>query len=91
MECGNVGEHYETRTFIPFHPSGIALPRTAWVRLNHLRTGVGRLRSNLHKLDMAASGLVSVAKMIKPLIMLSSNVHFKPSTSPWIAQPDGSG
>jgi len=30
------------RTFIPdSHPPGMVLPRAAWVRLTHLRTGVG--------------------------------------------------
>jgi len=40
------------RTFIPdigAHPPGLSLPRTAWVRLNRLRTGIGRLRSCLYK------------------------------------------
>jgi len=32
-----------------------ALPRAAWVRLNRLRTGVGRFRSCLHKWGMAPS------------------------------------
>jgi len=51
--------HWSTeRTFISdigTHPSGMALPRTAWVQLNRLRTGVGHLRSCLHKWAMASS------------------------------------
>jgi len=46
------------RTFNPdtsTHPLGMALPRTAWVRFNHLRTGVRRFRSCLHKWSMASS------------------------------------
>ena len=35
------------------HLAGIALPSTAWVRLNRLRTVVTRLRSSLHKWGMA--------------------------------------
>jgi len=34
---------------------GMALPRTACVRFNYLRTGIGCFRSCLHKWDMAAS------------------------------------
>jgi len=46
------------RTFIPdigTHSPGMALLRTAWVRLNRLRIGVGRFRSCLHKWGMASS------------------------------------
>jgi len=46
------------RTFIPdigTHPRGMALPRIAWVRLNRLRTGVGRFRSCLYKWGMTSS------------------------------------
>jgi len=45
------------RIFIPgtgTHP-GITLSRRAWVRLNRLRTGVGRFRSCLYKWSMASS------------------------------------
>jgi len=33
----------------------MTLPRRAWVRLNRLRTGVGRFRSCLYKWGMASS------------------------------------
>jgi len=36
-------------------PAPVPLPRRAWVRLNRLRTGVGRFRSCLHKWSMASS------------------------------------
>jgi len=42
-------------TDIGTQPLGIALPETAWVRLNCLRTGVGRFRSCLRKLGMTLS------------------------------------
>jgi len=46
------------RTLIPdtgAHTPGMTLPRRAWVRLNHLRTGVGRFRSCLYKWGIASS------------------------------------
>ena len=36
-------------------PSGMGLPRPAWVRLNRLRTGVGLFRSSMHRWGMAAT------------------------------------
>jgi len=37
------------------HTPGMTLPRRAYVRLNRLRTGVGRFRSCLYKWDTASS------------------------------------
>ena len=62
MECGVVGEHYETPYFPPnigTHLPGMTLPRTAWVRLNPLRP----LR------------LVSVAQKNRPLTYCPSLSH----------------
>jgi len=50
---GKAIEHI--RTLIPIHPAGMALPRTAYVRLNSLRTGVGLFHSCLHIWGMPAS------------------------------------
>ena len=46
------------RTFIPkvsFRPLRMSLPRTSWVRLNRLRTGVGRFHSSMYKWGLAPS------------------------------------
>ena len=46
------------RTFSPdtgTHPPGMTLLRKTWVRLNRLRTGVGRFRSCLYKWCLASS------------------------------------
>ena len=36
-------------------PIGISLTRTAWVKLNRLRTGVGRFGLSMHKWGLASS------------------------------------
>ena len=46
------------RAFIPrasSRPLEMSLPRTSWVRLNRLRTGVGRFHSSMHKWGLAPS------------------------------------
>ena len=36
-------------------PPGMSLPRTSWVRLNRLRTGIGRFHSSTYKSGLAPS------------------------------------
>ena len=46
------------RAFVPrtsARPVGMGLPRAAWVKLNHLQTGVGRFHSSMHKWGLAPS------------------------------------
>ena len=56
--CGVGGQPYKTPYIHPRHrhPHGVVIfPRTAWVRLNCLHTGVGRFHSCLYKWAMASS------------------------------------
>ena len=59
--CMNGGNDDETvkmeydETITSARPVGMGLPRAAWVRLNRLRTGIGRFHSSMHKWGLASS------------------------------------
>jgi len=57
MECGVIGQPHKTPHFHPphRHPASVTLPRSAWVRLNRLRTGVRRFHSYLYKWGVSSS------------------------------------
>ena len=49
---------FRLRVFVPetgAKPVGMGLPRVAWVKLNRVRTGVGRFHSSMHKWGLAPS------------------------------------
>ena len=71
------------RTFPPdigTHPPGMSLPKTAWVRFNRLRTGVGRFRSCLHKWGMAPSAACECGaeEQIVDHVVLHCPIHRPP-------------
>ena len=93
MEYRVVGQHIRdsvisSPTSAP--PRGMALPRTAWIRLNRLCTGLGRFRSCLYKWDTASSAACEcVAKeQTSDHVVLECPIHRPPHCT---ARLDGSG
>jgi len=70
------------RTLIPdtgTHTPRITLPRRAWVRLNRLRTGVGRFRCCLYKWGMASSAACECgAEQTVDQVVLHCPIHRAP-------------
>ena len=60
------------RAFVPetgARAVGMGLPRAAWVKLNCMRTGVGRFHSSMYKWGLAPSPNCEVAPLSKPKTM----------------------
>ncbi|KAJ8396816.1 hypothetical protein AAFF_G00014150 [Aldrovandia affinis] len=52
--CSNAATLISVRHDVGPPPIGVDLPRLAWVRLNRLRTGVGRFCSSMHRWGLAS-------------------------------------
>ena len=64
------------RAFIPrvsLRPLGMSLTRTSWVRLNRLRTGVGRFHLSMYKWDLLHHRIANVAPLSK--LQITSYLH----------------
>ena len=64
--------------FIPkasSRPLGLGLPRTPWVKLNRLRTGVGRFYLSMYKRGLASSPTCECGELRMPL-HTKKNIHF---------------
>ena len=64
---------FRLRAFVPgtgARPVGMSLPRAAWVKLNRLRTSVGRFHSSMHKWGLTLHRVASVVPPSKPQTML---------------------
>jgi len=72
------------------HSGEITLPRTVWVLLNRLRTGVVRFRSCLHKWDMTPSAACECGVVDQTIghVILHCPTHRPPHG---LHGPDGSG
>jgi len=71
------------RIFIPetgSYTPGMTLPRKAWVRLNRLRTGVGRFRSCFYKWGIASSATCECGaeEQIVDHVVLQCPIHRPP-------------
>ena len=78
--CENVSR---LRAFMPetgARPVGMGLPRAAWVKLNRLRTGVGRFHSSMHKWGLALSlnSECGASKQTADHVLIACPIHRAP-------------
>ena len=71
------------RAFVPGTGArlvGMGLPRAAWVKLNRLRTGVGRFHSSMHKWGLAPSPNCEcgASKQTAHLVLTACPIHRAP-------------
>ena len=61
-------------------PVGMRLPRAAWVKLNCLRTGVGRFHSSMHKWGLAPSPNCECGapEQTADLVLTACPIHWAP-------------
>ena len=80
-------EYYENasklRVFVSktgARPVGMGLPRAAWVKLNHLRTGVGRFHSSMHKWGLASSPNCEcgASEQTADHVLIACTIHWAP-------------
>ena len=72
------------RAFIPrasTRPMGMGLPRSSWVRLNHLRAGVGCFQSFMHEWGLAPTlnCACGAAEQTAEHIILTCPIHWAPT------------
>ena len=80
-------EYYENasrlRAFVPrtgARPVGMGLPRAAWVKLNHLRTGAGQFHSSMHKWGLTPSPNCEcgASEQIADHVLTACPIHWAP-------------
>ena len=69
--------------YIPWvstRPIGMSLTQTAWVKLNHLHTGIGRFGSSMHKWDLTSSVkcVCGASEQTAGHIILTCPIHWAP-------------
>ena len=84
---------FSLRVFVPgtvARPVGMGLPRTAWIKLNRLRIGVGRFHSSMHKWGLSPSRncKFSASEQTADHILTVCPIHRAPHGAPGLTVLD---
>ena len=82
------------RAFVPgtgARPVGMSLSRAAWVKLNRLRTDVGRFHSSMHKWDLAPSPNCECGASEQTADHVLTAGSIRTSGTTWSTRSDGFG